>query len=97
MTSPARIAIQGLRLTLRQHEVLLLVAADLSYEEMGKALNISPATVRVHVNAILQQIEWDPNQPALRQLRRWVRAIPTADLTLTESPDEAEPADLPTH
>jgi DNA-binding NarL/FixJ family response regulator len=39
-------------LTIRQREVLELVAEGLSNKEIGRRLDISPFTVRLHVSAI---------------------------------------------
>ena len=40
------------RLTPREHEVLLLVAAGLCNEEIGDRLSVSPATAKTHVSRI---------------------------------------------
>lgn len=79
MTAP-RATIRELRLTLRQKEVLFLVAEAMTYGEIGAALNISPATVRVHVNAIVQQLPPDPHTSVLRSLRRWLETVPRTEL-----------------
>jgi DNA-binding NarL/FixJ family response regulator len=44
------------RLTRRQEDVLRLLASGLANKEIAVALNMSPATVRVHVTAILKEL-----------------------------------------
>lgn len=44
------------RLTPRQSEVLTLLAAGMTNKEIGRELNISPATVRVHVSSVLKAL-----------------------------------------
>ncbi|MDF5728898.1 MAG: response regulator transcription factor [Rhizonema sp. PD38] len=44
-------------LTKREQEILALVAAGKSNQEIAKILYIAPGTVRVHVHAILQKLE----------------------------------------
>ncbi len=44
-------------LTKREQEILTLMAAGKSNQEIGEILYISPGTVRVHVHAILQKLE----------------------------------------
>lgn len=44
-------------LTPRQRDVLDLVARGLTNSEIGQALNISPATVRTHVTAVLKGLD----------------------------------------
>jgi DNA-binding NarL/FixJ family response regulator len=52
---PARGA-HAARLTRRQEDVLRLLASGLANKEIATALNMSPATVRVHVTAILKEL-----------------------------------------
>ena len=44
-------------LTKREQEILALIAAGKSNQEIGALLYITPGTVRVHVHAILQKLE----------------------------------------
>jgi two-component system NarL family response regulator len=44
-------------LTKREQEILALIAAGKSNQEIGEILYIAPGTVRVHVHAILQKLE----------------------------------------
>ncbi|PSN16484.1 DNA-binding response regulator [filamentous cyanobacterium CCP5] len=44
-------------LTKREHEILELMAAGQSNQEIAETLYIAPGTVRVHVHAILQKLE----------------------------------------
>ncbi len=44
-------------LTRREQEILALIAAGKTNQEIGTFLHISPGTVRVHVHAILQKLE----------------------------------------
>ncbi|MGV8352505.1 response regulator transcription factor, partial [Pseudomonas aeruginosa] len=44
-------------LTPRQQAVLRLIADGLSNKEIGRALSISPFTVRVHVSSLLRALE----------------------------------------
>ncbi|HEY9907329.1 MAG TPA: response regulator transcription factor, partial [Thermosynechococcaceae cyanobacterium] len=47
----------GKALTRREKEILTLVAAGRSNQEIAEQLYIAPGTVRVHVHAILQKLE----------------------------------------
>ena len=44
------------QLTSREHEVLVLLADGLSYEEMSRALGISPETARTHVRKAVEKL-----------------------------------------
>lgn len=44
-------------LTRREQEILALIAAGKTNQEIGSMLHITPGTVRVHVHAILQKLE----------------------------------------
>ena len=44
-------------LTKREQEILALIAAGKSNQEIGESFYIAPGTVRVHVHAILQKLE----------------------------------------
>jgi DNA-binding CsgD family transcriptional regulator len=45
-----------LRLTLRQHEVLVLLARGLTAAEIGDRLSISPRTARMHLDVLRQKL-----------------------------------------
>jgi two-component system, NarL family, response regulator DesR len=44
------------KLTPREHEVLLLLADGLSYEDMSRRLTISPETVRAHMRKAIEKL-----------------------------------------
>ena len=45
------------KLTQREQEILSLLAAEKTNQEIALALYITPGTVRVHVHTILQKLE----------------------------------------
>jgi DNA-binding CsgD family transcriptional regulator len=45
-----------LRLTLRQHQVLVLLARGLTAAEIGDRLSISPRTARMHLDVLRQKL-----------------------------------------
>lgn len=45
------------RLTPREHEVFLLLAAGWSYREMASRLFVSERTIRAHLSAIIEKLE----------------------------------------
>ena len=52
-------------LTPRQREILDLMAEGRSNKEIGRALNISPFTVRIHVSAVLRFLEVETRAAAV--------------------------------
>ena len=56
-------------LTPRQREVLQLVAQGMTNKEIGRALEISPVTVRMHVSEILRALTLPRARPPLPPLR----------------------------
>lgn len=52
-------------LTSRQREILDLMAEGRSNKEIGRALNISPFTVRIHVSAVLRFLEVETRAAAV--------------------------------
>ena len=59
------------QLTKREQEILALVAAGKSNQEIAQQLYIAPGTVRVHVHAILQKLEVrDRTQAAVLALQK---------------------------
>lgn len=46
----------GPELTFRQHEILNMIAAGLSYKEVGAALHVSKNTVRYHMGEIFKRL-----------------------------------------
>lgn len=58
-------------LTKREQEILALIAAGKSNQEIGEILYIAPGTVRVHVHAILQKLEVrDRTQAAVMAIQK---------------------------
>lgn len=58
-------------LTRREQEILALIAAGKSNQEIARMLYIAPGTVRVHVHAILQKLEVrDRTQAAVIAIQR---------------------------
>ncbi len=47
------------KLTLRQRQVLALVAAGMSYKEVGAQLSLSPRTIKYHMAEIMEQLHLD--------------------------------------
>lgn len=65
------LAAPGNPLTPREQEILTLVAAGKSNQEIAELLYITPGTVRVHVHAILQKLEVrDRTQAAIVALQK---------------------------
>jgi two-component system, NarL family, nitrate/nitrite response regulator NarL len=58
------------RLTLREREVLRLLADGLRNEEIGKRLFISPETVRTHVRKAMNKLEADTRTQAVAEAIR---------------------------
>lgn len=68
-------------LTKREQEILALVAAGKSNQEIAEVLYIAPGTVRVHVHAILQKLEVrDRTQAAILAIQKGLVA---AELLVT--------------
>lgn len=64
-------------LTRRELEVLALVAEGLRNREIADELGLSPSTVKVHVNKILEKLEaQDRTEAVTRALRRGLIALP---------------------
>ncbi len=57
------------RLTKRESEVLDLMVAGRSTEEIASALYVAPVTVRTHVRAVLKKLGLPDRQSAIRALR----------------------------
>lgn len=67
-------------LTRREQEILALIAAGKTNQEIAHLLYIAPGTVRVHVHAILQKLEVrDRTQAAVVALQRRLVAPDLAD------------------
>jgi DNA-binding NarL/FixJ family response regulator len=61
---------QGPRLTVREHEVLDLIAAGRSNREIARGLNVAEKTVKTHVSNILMKLGVaDRTQAALWAVR----------------------------
>ena len=57
------------RLTRRQHEIVALVSTGLSNKEIGRKLNVSEGTVKLHLHAIYTKLGI-PNRTRLAILAR---------------------------
>jgi two-component system, NarL family, response regulator len=76
-------------LTQREHEILSLLAAGKTNQQIAHALYIAPGTVRVHIHAILQKLEVrDRTQAVVVALQK--RLIKTIPALKTED-EELEP------
>ena len=70
-TAETVLATPGNPLTPREQEILTLVAAGKSNQEIAELLYITPGTVRVHVHAILQKLDVrDRTQAAIVALQK---------------------------
>ena len=58
------------QLTMREREVLRLIARGYTYKEVGKALFISVKTVETHVSAVLRKLQLSNRH----ELTRWATA-----------------------
>lgn len=58
------------QLTVREREVLRLIAAGNTYKEAASRLHLSPRTVEPHVSAVLRKLQLSTR----RELGRWARA-----------------------
>ncbi len=68
-------AIRSLRLTLRECEILELLASGQSYKEMARSLGISPNTVKTHLARVYQKLEVERRTHAIEKAR-WLALIP---------------------
>ncbi len=63
-------------LTIREHEVLQMLARGLTNKEIGSALNISGNTVRNHVNSIIEKLDVsDRTEAAMTAVQRGIIEI----------------------
>ncbi len=53
---PPPAELSGRDLTLRQRQIMVLVASGLSGDEIGKCLFLAPSTVKFHISAILKKL-----------------------------------------
>lgn len=63
-------------LSRREHEVVLLVAADLTDREIARALGIGERTVRAHVGRIIRKLGVASRVGAAVAVTRWQVAEP---------------------
>jgi DNA-binding NarL/FixJ family response regulator len=56
LASSISTAVQALRLTRRQHEILPLIAQGMSNKEIASSLNIAEGTVKIHTAALLHAL-----------------------------------------
>jgi DNA-binding NarL/FixJ family response regulator len=64
---PARLDPELAQLTMREREVLHLIARGYLYKEVGQELGISTKTVETHVSAVLRKLQLSNRH----QLSRW--------------------------
>jgi two-component system NarL family response regulator len=57
-------------LTLRQREILVLVADGLTYKQAGEALNLSENTVKYHMGQVLQRLHLKNREQVVAYARR---------------------------
>ena len=57
------------RLTTREWEVMDLLAAGVSTDQVARRLFLSPTTVRVHVSSVLRKLRVKDRQAAISLLR----------------------------
>ena len=62
-------AIRSLGLTPRECEILEMLASGQSIKEMGRALDISPNTVKTHVSRVYEKLEVQRRVPAIEKAR----------------------------
>ncbi len=60
-------------LSLRQWQILELVAQGLQYKEVGEALHLSEQTVKYHMGQVLERLHLDNRQQAIAYARRQQR------------------------
>jgi DNA-binding NarL/FixJ family response regulator len=75
------------KLSARQHQVLLLVSEGLSTKAIARRLWLSPATVRNHVSAILRALECHSRLQAVARARR----LGLLEQTASRAPATTEP------
>ena len=68
-------AIRSLGLSPRECEILALLASGPSNKEMGRALAISPNTIKTHVARVYEKLEVARRVQAIEKAR-WLRLIP---------------------
>jgi two-component system nitrate/nitrite response regulator NarL len=68
------------QLTLRESQVLELVGQGFSNKEIASALNVSVATVKIHVHHVLEKMQVTRRSEAMRRVRDapWLGRNPTA-------------------
>ena len=68
-------------LTRREQEILALIAAGKSNQEIAETLYITPGTVRVHVHAIIQKLGVrDRTQAAVLAIQKqWIPNLAAGD------------------
>jgi DNA-binding NarL/FixJ family response regulator len=65
----ARGSVAAAKLSQREWEIMQLLASGRSTEEVAQQLFVSPATVRVHVSAVLRKLRVKDRESAIRLLR----------------------------
>jgi two-component system response regulator DesR len=72
---PAHDAISKPDLTLRQQQLVTLVAKGLTNKEIASHLNLSEFTVRNHIHRILKQVDAGSRSEAVETIRAYGYAI----------------------
>jgi two-component system, NarL family, nitrate/nitrite response regulator NarL len=80
--APLRFAVTPSLLTIREEQVLQLIAAGLSNKEIARRLNIGLGTTKTHVHNLLRKLELTRRS----QVARWMRANPSFGLPQEVAP-----------
>ena len=96
--SPEQIAVTENALTVltdREHEIMCLVSGGLSNKEIGRRLNISDGTIKVHLHHIYQKLEIS-NRTELAALAMSQTEISSPPRKIKFPDNKADISDIPT-